>query len=554
MKKRILTFVIALLCVIAMPQVALAATSSGSCGVSATWNYNNGTLTISGKGVVDAYPWMDSYEDSITKVVVNEGITEFSKWSAFEGCDALVDVSLPQSLTRLANYAFKGCDALKSITIPKNLTEAGFCFKDSGLQTITFENGATAVPSFICENSPSLSTISFPASMKKIGTSAFENCDALTSVQLPNQLDTLENYAFKSCDGVKSITIPKTVKSASFSFKDSGLETITFENGTTEIPSFICENCPKLTTINFVQSIKKIGTSAFENCDALTTVQLPKQLTTLDNYVFKACDGIKSITIPKTVTQASYSFRDSALEAVTFEDGATVVPAFMFASCEKLTTVNWPQTLKKIETSAFEYCTGLTKLELPWYLDEIGFYSFKNCNNLKEITIYQNTKKINDYAFKYLEKITVCGKKNSEAHKYAKKMGYNFKSCKVPALKGITYTKGNLKYKVVTDYINGKGTVMVTGMKKNASSVTIPKTVKLESYSYKVVKINNNAFKGKSKIKKITIKSTTITSVGKNAIKGINKKATIKVPKSKKAAYKRLFKKSTGYVKTMKIK
>lgn len=117
-----------------------------------------------------------------------------------------------------------------------------------------------------------------------------------------------------------------------------------------------------------------------------------------------------------------------------------------------------------------------------------------------------------------------------------------------------TYKSGNLKYKVVTPGLNGTGTVMVTGIVTQKSSVTIPKTVTLKGHKYKVVKINKNAFKGKSKIKKITIKSTYITSVGKNAIKGINKKATIKVPKSKLKDYKKLFKSSTGYKKTMKIK
>ncbi len=120
--------------------------------------------------------------------------------------------------------------------------------------------------------------------------------------------------------------------------------------------------------------------------------------------------------------------------------------------------------------------------------------------------------------------------------------------------KGTTYKSGNLKYKVVTPGLNGTGTVMVTGIVKQKSSVTIPKTVTLKGHKYKVVKINKNTFKGKSKIKKITIKSTYLTSVGKNAIKGINKKATIKVPKSKLKAYKKLFKSSTGYKKTMKIK
>ncbi len=120
--------------------------------------------------------------------------------------------------------------------------------------------------------------------------------------------------------------------------------------------------------------------------------------------------------------------------------------------------------------------------------------------------------------------------------------------------KGTTYKVGNLKYKVVNPDLNGKGTVMVTGVVKEKSSVTIPKTVKIKNHRYKVVKINKNAFKGKSKIKKIVIKSTYINSVGKNAIKGINKKATIKVPKSKLTSYKKLFKSGTGYRKTMKIK
>ncbi len=466
LRKYVLTFVLALLCAVAMPSVAMAAETSGSCGTSATWSYNNGTLTISGKGVVDDNPWLKPYKNSITKVVITEGITSIDKSSAFDGCDSLASVSLPDSLTKLSFYAFKSCDSLKTITIPKNLKECG-----------------------------------------------------------------------------------------GYSFKSSGLETVTFAEGTTAVPGSIFIDCSNLKTINFVDTITTIGPSAFENCDSLTTVKLPQGLSDLGFYAFKACDGITEITIPKSVVKCGgYCFKSSALQKVTFEDGATVIPSSMFADCTQLKEIVLPQSIKKLEASAFDNCDALTKFVCPYYLESIGFYTFKNCDNLKEITIYQNVKSIDTYAFKYIEKLTIYGKKNSEAHKYAKKNGYTFKTCKVPALKGITYTKGNLKYKVVTDYINGKGTVMVTGMKKNASSVTIPKTVKLESYNYKVVKIEKNAFKNKKKLKKITIKSTYLTSVGKNAIKGIDKKATIKVPKSKLPAYKKLFKASTGYKKTMKIK
>lgn len=62
-----------------------------------------------------------------------------------------------------------------------------------------------------------------------------------------------------------------------------------------------------------------------------------------------------------------------------------------------------------------------------------------------------------------------------------------------------------------------------------------------------------NAFKDCSKLRIITIKSTRITKIGANAFKGINKKATINVPKTKKKVYIKLLKEK-GQPKTTKIK
>lgn len=123
------------------------------------------------------------------------------------------------------------------------------------------------------------------------------------------------------------------------------------------------------------------------------------------------------------------------------------------------------------------------------------------------------------------------------------------------AKKGVTYESNNLKYKLVKEGFDGTGTVMVTGMVKKKTSVTIPDTVKLKGQSYKVVKINSKAFYKKNKLKKVTIKSKGITSIGKNAFKGINKKAVFKVPKNKYEAYKKLLTSKTGFAKkTMEIK
>jgi len=123
------------------------------------------------------------------------------------------------------------------------------------------------------------------------------------------------------------------------------------------------------------------------------------------------------------------------------------------------------------------------------------------------------------------------------------------------AKKGVTYTVDGLKYKLVKAGFDKTGTVMITGLEKQANTVTIPKTVHIDGQDYSIVKINKKAFYKMSAIKKFVIKSTTIKSIGKNAFKGIDKKAKFKVPEKLKKQYKKMLSAKTGFAKkTMKIK
>lgn len=143
-----------------------------------------------------------------------------------------------------------------------------------------------------------------------------------------------------------------------------------------------------------------------------------------------------------------------------------------------------------------------------------------------------------------------------------------------PVKEGAVYKAGSLKYKVTSVK---KKTVTVTGPnKKTVKSVTIGKTVKIKGTAYKITQIGNNAFSKCKKLKKVTIganvtkigkkafykdaklksivvKTKKLKSVGSQALKGIHKKAKIKVPSSKLKKYKKLFKKK-GQARTVKIK
>lgn len=139
--------------------------------------------------------------------------------------------------------------------------------------------------------------------------------------------------------------------------------------------------------------------------------------------------------------------------------------------------------------------------------------------------------------------------------------------------KGTEVTVADCVYKVTS--VKEK-TVMFTGGPAEASKVSIPDTVKLQGKTYKVTAVAANAFKGEktltqmtvgknvtaigknafngcSGLKKITVKTAKLKSVGKNALKGIHKKAAVNVPKKKLAKYKKLFK-GKGQGKAVKIK
>ncbi len=118
---------------------------------------------------------------------------------------------------------------------------------------------------------------------------------------------------------------------------------------------------------------------------------------------------------------------------------------------------------------------------------------------------------------------------------------------------------------IVTKSDKKNGTVTLVTGKKTAAKVTIPASVTIGDYSYKVTEVKASAFAGSKKITSVKIgknvtklgdkvfsgcaklktidlsANTALKTVGKNAVKGVVSKCVVKAPKSKKAAYKKLF-------------
>ena len=92
------------------------------CGDDLTWNYGDGTLTISGSGAMDDYeeegPWAQ-YKKEITKVVL-EGSVTYIGARAFNNYDAIEEVDFGTALKEIGEQAFRSCEGLTEIHLPKS--------------------------------------------------------------------------------------------------------------------------------------------------------------------------------------------------------------------------------------------------------------------------------------------------------------------------------------------------------------------------------------------------------------------------------------------------
>ncbi|MBF2045019.1 leucine-rich repeat protein, partial [Flavobacterium psychrophilum] len=196
--------------------------------------------------------------------------------NAFQECNTLTSVSIPNSVTTIGNGAFERCSSLISVTIPNSVTTIG--------------NGAFA-------DCSDLRSVTIPNSVTTIRGNAFADCSGLTSVTIPNSVTTIRENAFAACSGLTSVTIPNSVTTiGGGSFAEcSGLTSVTISNSVTTIKNGAFFNCSGLTSVTIPNSVTTIENFAFERCSGLTSVTIPNSLTTIGDEAFAGCSSLRTV-------------------------------------------------------------------------------------------------------------------------------------------------------------------------------------------------------------------------------------------------------------------
>lgn len=290
---------------------------------------------------------------------------------AFNGCENLTRVTLPEGLTSIGRGAFSSCISLTEITIPQSVT----VIEDDAFPHSTYSHESGKL--FVIYNNSNLNLsfgskehgyVSYNAKLivDKNGNefyrddeSGFEYIDTNDGFRFMKEYGkyTLIEYFGNE----KNVTLPADINGELYDiYLMRGVSDVVIPKGISTINSNAFTRCNTLVSISIADSVESIGDTAFAFCNNLETITFgnDSQLKSLGERAFYSCESLTAIEIPKKVTslpEAVFSFCYS-LEQVILPEQSQSIGHEAFFRCESLESIYIPKNVNYIEPGAFSLC------------------------------------------------------------------------------------------------------------------------------------------------------------------------------------------------------
>ena len=197
---------------------------------------------------LNCFALSDCYNITSVTFGENSQLTSIGE-GAFNGCESLESITIPDGVKSIGNYAFEEC-ALESITIPGSVLSIGDnAFKEcTALESAIIADGVTS-----------------------IGDNAFYNCTSLVNVSLPDSLTSIGSDTFYGC--------------ANLQLYDDGTAYYlgNSENHYLILVSVISK---EITSFTIDDKTKFIWNSAFSECRVLENIENTQNILCIGSYAF----------------------------------------------------------------------------------------------------------------------------------------------------------------------------------------------------------------------------------------------------------------------------
>ena len=188
---------------------------------------------------------------------------------AYENCDSLTKVIIPDSITTIGLSPFLNCGNLviycEASTMPKGW-DSSFYSRQIVWDYLNAKITEEGLVYHVYENENDQKYISIDAYIGLAKKVVLPNTIDINGEDIPVTL--IESYAFSRCDFLTSVIISDNVKT---------------------IESDAFSNCDSLTSVIISDSVKTIGQDAFSNCSSLAAAIIPNNVTTIEQSAFAHC-------------------------------------------------------------------------------------------------------------------------------------------------------------------------------------------------------------------------------------------------------------------------
>ncbi len=199
--------------------------------------------------------------------------------------------------------------------------------------------------------------------------------ERVTDMVIPDGVTEIKQFVFSGLS-VESLTLPasitkiESVCGKKINFKGNLSQFCKIRFGSGYIVNDLYIDGKLVDDLTVPDGIVKISENAFRSCKSLSYLSLPDSVKVLSGGAFYNCVNLDTVELGNGIT--------------------SLTPAF--SCCSKLTSINIPRSVKRIEAYALRGCGSLTEITIPSSVNYIGDYFMMECDNLKTV-IYAGTKK-----------------------------------------------------------------------------------------------------------------------------------------------------------------
>lgn len=174
-----------------------------------------------------------------------------------------------------------------------------------------------------------------------------------------------------------------------------------------EVVNFITNENGETFHFDLIDS-ETVKITGYDAPDAKHALVIPetldgKTVVEIAEAAFRTCNSITSLTIPATVkTIGANAFEGcQLLTEINIPANVKNIGKNAFGTCTAVTKVNFAEgsTIDTIETLTFQGCTSLTAVTIPAHIKTVKEGAFLGCTSLAEITVADGVKVIEKQAF-----------------------------------------------------------------------------------------------------------------------------------------------------------